>query len=215
MKEFKTKIIFVDWYDVSTQSSAWRYIKADHPLYECTKELFGKIIANSENRAEMYNWMRGCKSTIQMVLEHCKDGTEEQAREIIKIETEMYMAQLEYNVELFNFLAEMKKEGHTIVMATDNVDYFSGLVHKFERYDLFSHIINSADVKALKAEDPQGFFGACLKKFRMTFKDAILIDDNPKNIRSFAGAGGTGLLYKYPTDDIGRLKSSLKRVLTY
>jgi len=208
----KKRIIFVDWYDVITKSDAWRYIQKNHPLYDFTQTLMNKLIIGSH--PDEKDWMRGCKSTVEIVAKHCPGATSTSGMDIIALEKEQYMNQLDHNIVLFDALRCFKSQGHLIVLATDNVDYFSELISDFAEYDVFDYVINSADVKALKAEDPEKFFGSFITSQNMSFSDAILIDDKAYNIDAFTSVGGQGLCYKYPQDNVKQAMHELSLLLT-
>lgn len=62
----------------------------------------------------------------------------------------------------------------------------------FEGGDVFDHTLNSYDLRAIKAENPEAMFGDYLRSIGKTFADSILIDDRPVNIEPFVAMGGTG-----------------------
>jgi hypothetical protein len=70
-------------------------------------------------------------------------------------------------------------------------------------------IICSSDVAALKADDPQAFFGPWLDRHGLGFPDAVLIDDRADDYTSFTACGGTAIRWKMGANDISALKSWL------
>ena len=64
-------------------------------------------------------------------------------------------------------------------------------------------IICSSDVAALKADDPQAFFGPWLDRHGVGFPDAVLLDDRADNCAAFTTFGGATIRRKMGADDIG------------
>jgi hypothetical protein len=70
-------------------------------------------------------------------------------------------------------------------------------------------IICSSEVRTLKAEDPQTFFGPFLQEHGLTFSDAALIDDRLDNCEAFAAAGGSPIRYKMSSNPISEVEKAL------
>jgi hypothetical protein len=71
-------------------------------------------------------------------------------------------------------------------------------------------IICSSDVAALKADDPQAFFGPWLDRHGLGFPDAVLIDDRADNCAAFTACGGAAIRWKLGANDISEIISALK-----
>jgi hypothetical protein len=130
---------------------------------------------------------------------------------------------MKVNVELFEVLRKIKAHAF-VVLATDNMDCFVrtfGQVRTRRRHPkpesetladwaiICDDIICSSDVGALKAEDPEGFFGHWLADHGLQFSDAALIDDRADNCSAFASRGGTSVQYKMTANDVTDVIGSL------
>jgi hypothetical protein len=71
-------------------------------------------------------------------------------------------------------------------------------------------IICSSDVAALKADDPQAFFGPWLGRHGLRFPDAVLIDDRADNCAAFTTCGGAAIQWNIGAHDIGEIKGRLR-----
>ncbi len=115
-----------------------------------------------------------------------------------------------------------------VVIATDNMDCFARAFEHAQRRRrgpareretladwavICDDIICSSDVAALKAEDPQAFFGPWLAASGMGFADAVLIDDRADNCAAFTACGGTAIRWKMGTDDLSDVSGALKHWL--
>ncbi|MEU5948615.1 hypothetical protein ABZ793_24080 [Micromonospora sp. NPDC047465] len=125
-------------------------------------------------------------------------------------------AKMRVNVELFEMLRKIKSYV-LVVLATDNMDCF---LHTFDKARsrkrrptpqsetlsdwaiILDDIICSSEVAALKAEDPERFFGPWLAEHGFTFADAALIDDRADNCTAFAAHGGRAVQYKMGVGDV-------------
>lgn len=128
------------------------------------------------------------------------------------------------NVALFQLLRMFKTQA-VIVLATDNMDCFANTFNhaRGRRRRLTAEsetladwaticddLICSSNIAALKAEDPQRFFGTWLTQHGLDFRDAALIDDRADNCQAFAHCGGTPIQYKMTTNDLSEVATALK-----
>lgn len=102
-----------------------------------------------------------------------------------------------------------------VVLATDNMDCFAKAITsartrkrknarraEFNDWaDLYDDVICSSDIGALKAENPQAFFGPTLAKYGLQFADALLIDDRADNCAAFRHEGGSTVQWKMGAND--------------
>jgi hypothetical protein len=112
-----------------------------------------------------------------------------------------------------------------VVIATDNMDCFARAFHnarhsrrrRVQPWETLADwavicddIICSSDVAALKADDPEAFFGPWLDRHGVGFPDAVLIDDRADNCAAFTARGGAAIRWKMGADEIGEIIRELK-----
>jgi len=221
------RVIFSDWHGVLSREPFWVSIRgsATHPLHAQLEAGMAGVFASERNLAN--EWMKGLLSSSEVIEEMAIQLDRRFRDDFLARRLDIDCGRMRVNAELFEVLRVMRAEA-MVVIATDNMDCF---VRAFERARLrrrrlargretlaewatvCDDIICSSHVAALKAEDPQAFFGPWLAAHGIGFADAVLIDDRADNCTAFTAHGGTAIQWKmgagHPSEVTAQLKTWL------
>jgi FMN phosphatase YigB (HAD superfamily) len=218
------RVIFSDWHGVLSRDPFWVSIRgsATHPLHAQLEAGMAGVFASERGLAN--EWMTGLLSSTQVIAEMGIQLDRRFRDDFLGRRLDLDCARMHVNAELFEVLRVMRAEA-TVVIATDNMDCFSRAFararhrkpHHARVWETLADwavvcddIICSSDVAALKAEDPQAFFGPWLDQHGMGFAEALLIDDRADNCAAFTACGGAAIRWKMGTDEISEITSGLK-----
>ncbi len=218
------RVIFSDWHGVLSRDPFWVSIRgsANHPLHAQLEAGMAGVFASERGLAN--EWMTGLLSSGQVIAEMGIQLDRRFRDDFLGRRLDLDCARMHVNAELFEVLRVMRAEA-MVVIATDNMDCFARAFARARhrrRYRagawetladwavVCDDIICSCDVAALKAEDPQAFFGPWLDEHGMGFADAVLIDDRADNCAAFTACGGTAIRWKMGTDGISEITAGLK-----
>ncbi len=218
------RVIFSDWHGVLSRDPFWVSIRgsATHPLHARLEAGMAGVFASERGLAN--EWMTGLLSSDQVIAEMSIQLDRRFREDFLARRLDVDCARMRVNAELFEVLRAMRAEA-MVVIATDNMDCFARAfrhasqprrrrTHPWETLAdwavICDDIICSSDVAALKADDPQAFFGPWLEQHSVGFRDAMLIDDRADNCAAFTDCGGTAIRWKMGTGDIGEIIDALK-----
>jgi len=98
-----------------------------------------------------------------------------------------------------------------VVLATDNMDCFWESISGIDGIKgAVDAILCSSVLGVLKDEGVNRFFGPWLETHRLTFKQALLLDDSVKVCAEFEAAGGTAVTVRSSADAINGLRKWLR-----
>ena len=207
------KVVFVDWHSVLSRDPFWMSIResATHPLKAQLEANLAEVFTNQANE-----WMKGLLSSDDVIQPMNIELDGRFRDDFLTRRLYIDCAKMRVNAELFETLRRVK--AHVmVVLATDNMDCF---LRTFDQVRsrrrrptadsetlsdwaiILDDIICSSEVAALKAEDPQRFFGPWLSERGSSFSDAALIDDRADNCAAFGGQGGKAVQYKMGVGDV-------------
>jgi FMN phosphatase YigB (HAD superfamily) len=221
------RVIFSDWHGVLSRDPFWVSIRgsASHPLHAQLEEGMARVFAAERGIAN--EWMKGSLSSSQVIAGMGIQLDRRFRDDFLARRLDIDCARMHVNAELFEVLRAMRAEA-MVVIATDNMDCFARAFEQAQRRRhrtsvaretladwavICDDMICSSHVAALKAEDPQAFFGSWLARHGVAFADAVLIDDRADNCAAFTAHGGTAIQWKMGTDDISDATWALKRWL--
>lgn len=219
------RVVFVDWHGVLSRDPFWTSILQSerHVLRERLQAKLNHVFAQPVS----HQWMKGYVTSEQIIHDMALELPQGYREDFLRRRLDEDCRQMKVNVPLFELLGRVR-DAALVVIATDNMDCFKEafehvrqarrpptgaaerLVHWARHCD---YVICSSDERALKAEDPVGFFGPFLGALGLTFEDAALIDDRLDNCEAFADHGGTPLRYAMKTDDVDPVERSLQQWL--
>ncbi|MEW2477317.1 hypothetical protein AB0875_26350 [Micromonospora gifhornensis] len=216
------KVVFVDWHSVLSRDPFWMSIResATHPLKAQLEANLAEVFKNKANE-----WMKGLLSSEEIINSMDIELDGRFREDFLTRRLYVDCAKMRVNAELFEALRKIKSHV-LVVLATDNMDCF---LQTFDRARakrrrptsqsetladwaiILDDIICSSEVAALKAEDPQRFFGPWLAEHGLTFADAALIDDRADNCAAFTEQGGKAVQYKMGIGDVHDVYDDLIR----
>lgn len=197
------KVVFVDWYQTLSYSLFWEQLQdpycINHKYFEViTKWLF------VENQKLIEPWMRS-ETNMETVLLSMSNET--------SISYEYLFNELKQSCEnmticlpdIANIVYSLQAKGIKVVIATDNMDTFRTFtVPALKLDEMFDDILVSNEQGALKDQpEPKGeilFFDEFLDKNKMTYSDAILLDDSLDLSRKYKQLGFDRIRIKSPED---------------
>lgn len=195
------KVIFIDWNKTLSYSLFWEHLQdTGHPSHKHLAPIEQWLFV--DNRDVIAPWMRGELSA--------DDITERMGREIgvesslIRDELRHSCERMQYSIDnLKDIVANIRKRGIKVVIATDNMDTFTRYtVPAMNLNDIFDGILNSYDMGCLKDDDAPSdkilFFDEYLKENGWAYGDAVLLDDSPDTSGKYAKLGFDRVLIDSP-----------------
>jgi FMN phosphatase YigB (HAD superfamily) len=204
-------VVFVDWHGVLSRDRFWASITdagerpRNDPVRRRMREAIERIF---ENGNILDPWMRG-QLSFKDVLKGLHVGLDGRFRDCF-LERRLLedCRRMKVNSDLIRILRAASSKAF-IVVATDNMDCFyeqaslirgshrsgrNGDAHLLrDAISYFDDILCSSSVGTLKAERPTEFFGPWLDYHRLSFAQALLLDDVETNCAAFKKAGGTAI----------------------
>jgi hypothetical protein len=214
------KVVFVDWHSVLSRDPFWMSIResATHPLKAQLEANLAEVFTSKANE-----WMKGLLSSDDVIRSMDIELDGRFRDDFLTRRLYVDCAKMRVNAELFETLRKIK--AHVmVVLATDNMDCFLTTFDNVRRRRrrpapraetlsdwaiILDDIICSSEVAALKAEDPQRFFGPWLSEHGLSFADAALIDDRADNCAAFGQQGGKPVQYKMGVGDVHEVLGTL------
>jgi hypothetical protein len=221
------RVIFSDWHGVLSRDPFWVSIRgsATHPLHARLEAGMAEVFNSETGLAN--EWMKGLLSSGQIIDEMGIQLDRRFRDDFLARRLDFDCARMRVNAELFELLRLMRAEA-TVVIATDNMDCFARAFEQAQRRRrspasdretladwavICDDLICSNHVAALKAEDPQAFFGPWLAANGLGFADAVLIDDRADNCTAFTSCGGAAIRWKMGTDKVSDVTGALEEWL--
>jgi len=98
--------------------------------------------------------------------------------------------------------------GNFIVLATDNMDCFwQAALSLSDLCNTVDAILCSSELGVLKKDGVESFFAPWLRRHRLSFRDALLLDDSTETCQAFRLAGGVSVVVRDVDDAIRGLQS--------
>ena len=169
--------VFIDWHLTLSKSVFWEHMTTANPeRYESLrKSLFVSL------RQHHAGWMRGAWTSEQIMALVAQNT---------KLSYDFVFAEFVRSCQIMQFIApevpglvaELRRRGVSVVIATDNMDSFSRFtVPAMGLSEMFDDVLNSFNLKALKEDiDTSGrslFFHDYLRLQDLAPEQCVLIDD--------------------------------------
>jgi FMN phosphatase YigB (HAD superfamily) len=200
------RVIFVDWYGVLSNDVFWSSIlnNKKHPYHQPLKDAYEDLFTQDQ---ALKSWMKG-ELTSKDIVQTLKVRLGRKYKADFLLRTlEADCRRMTINKRLFYALQAVRADSF-VVIATDNMDCFYSQVdcHSDLR-DGFDSVLCSSMLRVLKSESATRFFGPWLLQHRLSFSQALLLDDSEVNCRNFEGAGGRSVLVTSIDQAIQEIKS--------
>ena len=112
---------------------------------------------------------------------------------------------IKINFELVEYIKELKKEYRVYLLSNAMSSFLRRILDKYNLYELFNKVYISSEIKLIKPYEE--FFNYVINKENIDPINAIMIDDNKKNILGAIKTNLNGIVYTDVKD--------LKEKLTY
>ncbi len=178
MMESEIKIIFIDWFKTLSNSLFWsEWIDKRHEYHKYYKLIDNFLV---ERRILLNDWMRGRYSAEEI----CNILGKE-----IKLHPEIIFDNLKESCKKMTFVSDeiphlirkIRNKGMKVVIATDNMDTFRRFtIPALNLEELFDDFLISYELKRLKSDEGENdvlFFDSYIKKQKIRYPEAILLDD--------------------------------------
>lgn len=189
------RCVFVDWHGVLCDDVFWQSI-THNPAHQQRRRLSAAVAMLFGERAELAaRWMRGHVDAGFVIstfgpLEDRRCRVDYLHRRLVRD-----CRQMRPHTELLDALTTLP-ELTLVVIATDNMDCFSDSLPAIRSLrGCIDAVLCSSDLGVLKAESPDTFFGTWLEEHGLLPKQALLIDDSPRNCARFEEFGGTAIRF--------------------
>lgn len=203
------RVVFVDWHGVMSRDPFWWSILTDdnHWLARRLRPDVERLF--TADFGVVQSWMRGRLTYHDVVAEmgtpldrRCRpDYLERRLVDDCK------------RMRVSNEILDVIRAAPALtlsVLATDNMDCFIEAMPGMPQiHGAFHGALCSADLGVLKAEDPEAFFGECLRDAGLGPSRALLVDDSPANCAAFRAWGGHAIEYRGERTDLAQLREWL------
>lgn len=202
------KVVFVDWYGVLSHDVFWSNIVTNprHRLFSKVQHARNTIF--SKRTGLVSDWMRGKLTTSQVISTISAEASQMELLESLMNGCKKMAFDRGLLIEL-----QRIRNACFLVLATDNMDCFvDNIDENYFISQAFDSMLCSSNLGVLKSEDPKQFFSAWLDKHRLSFNDAILLDDSDLHCRRFEKAGGLAIRVTTSEKLINDLKNKMPYV---
>lgn len=179
MKKYQT--IFFDFDGVLCKDRFFNILTETHPeIYNFIQEnIFWK-------EGEMCNKRMKNEITIFDIHTYICEQTGIEYETLLRISEES-IKRMKINEDLIAIALQLKQQGKTIAIVTNNMDIFNTITIKYHKLDqIFPHIINSCDYALLKHEQNGKLFDIAMEKTgTINYDETLLIDDSAKARTAF------------------------------
>ncbi|MEO0336668.1 MAG: hypothetical protein AAF202_09745 [Pseudomonadota bacterium] len=186
------RVLFVDWHGVLSNGLFWDSIRKNPKkrFKGLADEVHDQIFKESADLVA--DWMRGAHST-EAVIDAAKPSLSDYQRKIL-ISALKRDCRCMHISEEWRRLLTSKNRKCWIVIATDNADCFWSQIDRIPEISrIFDGALCSSNLKVLKRESPEEFFGGWLRSHGLEFTNSCLVDDSIQNCEAFSGSGGSAI----------------------
>lgn len=190
----------MDWHGVLCNKLFWHSIlsKRSHRLHSSLKTYSEVLFQTKKNLIK--NWMRGELNSQEILQEIGMQLPKPYKDDYLRRRLYQDCRKAGFDSDLLEFLQDFRSR-YFLVLATDNMDcFFESLDHMDGLLKGFDFVLCSSELGVLKSDGVREFFGPWLEAHRLTFNQAMLIDDSEDTCLAFSRAGGASVLYKSMDD---------------
>jgi FMN phosphatase YigB (HAD superfamily) len=190
------RVVFIDWFGVLSTDLFWHTIVSNqkHPYHKSVMTASEHLFRVEVSRVR--SWMRGHLSASEIVggLNVTLDRRSKEDFLLRRLLRDCSRTAL--RVDFLHAVRSVAQSSY-LVIATDNMDCFVDQVLKISYVEeSVDDILASSKLGVLKTDSIQEFFGPWLKDHKLSYHQAILIDDNEKTCKEFQSYGGHAISFK-------------------
>lgn len=105
-----------------------------------------------------------------------------------------WLGMVRINEELVDYIKGLRNKHRIYLLSNATAEFLHTILKKYSLYDLFDGLFISSEMHVIKPR--KEFFTSALERFGVAAGDAVMIDDNPRNIAGAEAAGIKGIIYK-------------------
>lgn len=174
------KIIFIDWDQTLNHMRFWGHWRDTRPEdYEAIQQ----TLFSPANKPMIHAWMRGQRSAEDVVEWLARQSNWSASKLLTELQTSCELETFT-DQKAAELIAELRRRGHLVVIATDNMDTFTRWTVPATRLtDHVDGILNSYGLGVLKCDHGNlswPFFDQFLADRAVGYQDCVLIDDSEK-----------------------------------
>ena len=123
-----------------------------------------------------------------------------------KIKEDFY-ALININTELLSHIKELRNKYRVYIISNATASFLRKILEDYSLYEYFDGVFISSEMKIAKPDIK--YFEYVLNEIGALPSDAIMTDDNPKNVEAASKAGIDGIVFKSTDDFIVKLYKSI------
>ncbi len=180
MKNKSIKVIFIDWYGTLSVTKFWHQLANPEHKYHAYAARLDTIV-RLESKSIIQPWMRGqlsSEAAIRKIAKATNISYDFLFQEFVKSVSTMSLVP-----GALSLIEKIRSSGVAVAIATDNMDSFTRwTVPTLNLKQNFDYILNSATIKALKADMAESgeniFFSRFLREHALLPANCMLLDDS-------------------------------------
>lgn len=118
-----------------------------------------------------------------------------------------FYALININTELLSHIRALRENYKVYIISNASSSFLRKILEDYSLYEYFDGVFISAEMKIAKPDTK--YFDYVLDKIGFTPEEAIMTDDNPKNVKAAADAGIDGIIFENTADFITKLYKML------
>lgn len=200
------RAVFIDWNGVLNNELFWSSILENprHHLHTALKEAVSMVF---RDRNRLRDWMRGNVNSEQVVSSLMIELGRRFGKDFLLRRLHEDCSRMVCEPRLVEEL-HRTRPGNFIVLATDNMDCFwQAALSLKDLGSTFDAILCSSELRVLKKDGVDLFFGPWLYRHHLSFNDSLLLDDSTETCQAFRSAGGTSVVVQNVDDAIRALQN--------
>lgn len=124
-----------------------------------------------------------------------------------KIKEDFYNL-ISINASLLSHIKALRENYKVYIISNASSSFLRKILEDYSLYEYFDGVFVSAEMKIAKPDTK--YFDYVLDKIGFTPEEAIMTDDNPKNVKAAANSGIDGIIFENTADFITKLYKMLE-----
>ena len=119
-----------------------------------------------------------------------------------KIKEDFYSL-VNINTELLSHIKQLREKYKVYIISNASASFLRNILKSYSLYEYFDGIFISAEMKLAKPSPD--YFTKVLSDIKISAEDAVMTDDNPKNVAAAESVGIQGIVFNNTEDFITKL----------